>query len=123
MLTKRCNASAVGIRSHLVVAGGNEPGRFSVLPLDTVEIYDGHGWTVAESLPKPSYCMKSVLQGDAWYLMGGKEQGREVYHTSLNDLIATNSSNPATSIWRKLPKVPLENSRQIPSIGRIMFLH
>ena len=123
MLSKRCNASAVGIGSHRAVAGGNEPGRFSVLPLDMVEIYDSHGWTVAESLQKPSYCMNLVLQGDMWYLMGGKEQGREVYHTSLNDLIATTSSNPATSIWRKLPKVPLENSRQILSIGRIMFLH
>ena len=110
MPTKRCNASAVSIGNHLVVAGGHEPGRFSVIPLDTVEICDGHGWTVAESLPKPSYCMKSVLQGDTWYLMGGKEQGREVYHTSLNDLIATTSSNPATSVWRKLPKVPFENS-------------
>ena len=41
MKTKRCNASAVGIGSCLVVAGGQEPGRFSFLPphvFDTVEI-------------------------------------------------------------------------------------
>ena len=119
MPSKRCNASAVGIGSHRAVAGGNEPGRF----FDMVEIYDSHGWTVAESLQKPSYCMNLVLQGDMWYLMGGKEQGREVYHTSLSDLIATTSSNPATSVWRKLPKVPFKNSRQILSIGCIMFLH
>ena len=110
MPTKQCNASAVGIGSHLAVAGGHEPGRFSVLPLDMVEIYDGQEWTVAESLPKPSYCMKSVRKGDTWYLMGGKEQGREIYYASLNDLIATTNSNPATPVWKKLPEVPLENS-------------
>ena len=112
MPTKRCNASAVGTGSHLAVAGGNEPGT-NFHPshvFDTVEIYDGQEWKVTESLPKPSYRMKSVLQGDTWYLMGGKEQGREVYYTSLENLIATTSSNPATSVWKKLPDVHFENS-------------
>ena len=54
--------------------------------------------------------MKSVLQGDTRYLMGGKQQGREVYYVSLKDLIATTNSNPATPVWKKLPKVLLENS-------------
>ena len=109
MLTKRSNASAAGIGSHLAVAGGHGPRvRHHPIPLDTVEIFNSLEWRVAESLPKPSYRMKSVLQGDTWYLMGGKEQGREVYYTSLNDLIA--SSNPATSVWKKLPDVPFKNS-------------
>ena len=110
MPTKRINASAVGTGNHLAVAGGKKPVGFYPPPINTVEIYDGQGWKAAESLPKPSYRMKSVLQGDTWYLMGGKEQGREVYYASLNDLIATTSSNPATPVWKNLPKVPLENS-------------
>ena len=110
MPTKRSNASAIAIGSHLAVVGGHGPVRRDPSPLDTVEIYDGQEWKVAESLPKPSYCMKSVLQGDTWYLMGGKEQGREVYCASLNDLIATTNSRITTPVWKKLPDLPFENS-------------
>ena len=110
MPTKRSNASAIAIGSHLAVVGGHGPIRRDPIPLDTVEIYDGQEWKVAESLPKPSYRMKSVLQGDTWYLMGGKEQGREVYYASLNDLIATTNPGITTPVWKKLPDVPFENS-------------
>ena len=113
MPTKRCNASAVGIGSHLAVAGGNKPSSFRILPsdvFDTVEIYDGQEWKAAEPLPKPSFCMNSVLQGDTWYLMGGKGQGRAVYYVSLNDLIRTTNAENTTSVWKKLPDVPFENS-------------
>ena len=115
MPTKRSNASAIAIGSHLAVVGGHEPVRHHPyrVPLDTVEIYDGQEWKVAESLPKPSCGMKSVLQGDTWYLMGGKEQGRELYYASLNDLIATTNSqitSPVTPVWKNLPGVPFENS-------------
>ena len=108
MPTKRSNTSAIAIGSHLAVAGGHGPVRHYPIPIDTVEIYDGQEWKVANSLPKPCYRMKSVLQGDTWYLMGGKEQGREVYYASLNDLIATTNLGITTSVWKKLP-VPFEN--------------
>ena len=110
MPTKRYNASAVGTESLLAVAGGQEPIGFYPPPIDTVEIYDGLEWTVAESLPKPSYRMKSVLQGDTWYLMGGKQQGREIYYASLKDLIVATNSRITTPVWKKLPDVPFENS-------------
>ena len=110
MPTERCNASAAGIGRHLAVAGGQKPVGFHPPPIDTVEIYDGQEWKAAKSLPKPSYRMKSVLQGDTWYLIGGKEQGRDVYYTSLNDLIATSNPGITTSVWKKLPDVPFENS-------------
>ena len=110
MPTKRSNASAIAIGSHLAVVGGHGPVRHYPIPLDMVEIYDGQEWKVAESLPKPSYHMKSVLQGDTWYLMGGKEQGREVYYASLNDLIVTTNSRITTPVWKKLPDLAFENS-------------
>ena len=110
MPTERCNPSAAGIGSHLAVAGGHGPVRHYPIPLDTVEIFDNQEWRVAESLPKPSYRMKSVLQDNTWYLMGGRGQGREVYCTSLNDLIATPNPGITRSIWRKLPDVPFKNS-------------
>ena len=110
MPTERCNASAAGIGSHLAVAGGHGPVRHYPIPLDTVEIFDSQEWRVAESLPKPSYRMKSVLQDNTWYLMGGRGQGRAVYCTLLNDLIATPNPGITTSVWKKLPDVPFENS-------------
>ena len=113
MPTKRSNASAIGIGSHLAVAGGHEPARHYPIPLKTVEIYDGQQWKAAEFLPKPSYYMKSVLQGDTWYLMGGEKQDREVYCVSLNDLIATTNpqiTSPVTPVWKNLPAVPFKNS-------------
>ena len=105
MLTKRYDASAIGIGSHLAVAGGYG---YEFLPLDTVEIYDGHTWKVAQSLPKPSSHMKSVLQRDIWYLMGGDKHGKEVYYAQLKDLLATTASKPeiATPIWKRLPDIP-----------------
>ena len=124
MPTKRCNASAVGTGSHLAVAGGNEPGPnfHPSRVFDMVEIYDGQEWKVTKSLPKPSYRMKSVLQGDTWYLMGGEEQGREVYYTSLENLIATTSSNPATSVWKKIPDVPFEKSTPAVSMNELIAI-
>ena len=110
MPTKRFNTSAIGTGKHLAVAGGQEPVGFHPPPIDTVEIYDGQEWKAAESLPKPSYRMKSVLQGDMWYLMGGKEQGRDIYYTSLSDLIATSNPGITTPVWKELPDVPFENS-------------
>ena len=110
MPTKRINASAVGTGNHLAVAGGKEPVGFYPPPINTVEIYDGQEWKAAESLPKPSCRMKSVLQGDTWYLMGGKEQGQEVYYASLNRLIATTNPQITSPVWKKLPNVPFENS-------------
>ena len=109
MQTKRISASAAGTESHLAVAGGQKPVGFHPPPIDTVEIYDGQEWKVAESLPKPSYRMKSVLRRDTWYLMGGKEQGQEIYYASLNDLIATTNPRITTSAWKKLPDVHFEN--------------
>ena len=76
MPTERCNASAAGIESHLAVAGGHGPVRHYPIPLDMVEIFDSQEWRVAESLPNPSYRMKSVLQDNTWYLMGGRGQGQ-----------------------------------------------
>ena len=111
MQTKRSNTSAVSIGRHLVVAGGQElVGHYYPPPLDTVEIYDGHEWKAAESLPKPSYRMKSVLQGDTWYLMGGKEQGQEVYYASILYLIATTNPQITIPVWKNLPAVPFKNS-------------
>ena len=105
MPTKRWGASAVSIGDHLIVAGGvgNDFSR-----LNTVEVYNGHQWAAAESLPMVCCDMKSVVHEGNWYLIGGSGQDKEVFCASLDSLIAsTRSERTATSVWKRLPEVPL----------------
>ena len=115
MTTKRCYASAVSVGDHLIVAGGCVSSDFESLDgvvdmdaQDVVEVYNGHQWRQVQSLPKACSSMKSTfLEGD-WYLAGGMGQGCKVYHTSLESLIATSGEAVETSVWKKLPDVPLK---------------
>ena len=108
MTTKRYHASAVSVGDHLIVAGGQDGSH--VCPLDEVEMYDGHWWRKIESLPKACWWMTSTLHEGNWYLAGGRGQSNEVYQTSLESLIATSEGAGQTSVWKKLPDVPLEHS-------------
>ena len=108
MATKRYKASAVSVGDHLIVAGGH--GGSHVCPLDEVEMYDGHRWRKAQSLPRACMWMKSTLHEGNWYLAGGIGQGSEVYQTTLESLIATSEGDRQTSVWKKLPDAPLELS-------------
>ena len=112
MLTKCYGASAVSTGNHLIVAGGLSDED----PLDIVQVYNGHEWMRAQSLPKACYFIKCALDKDKkWYLAGGVGQGRDVYHTSLESLIATTNLKDIKQIsaWQKLPNVPLLKSTLI----------
>ena len=120
MMTKRCQASAVSVGDHLIVAGGCGGSEFD--PLDSVEMYDGCRWRKIQSLPRACSGMKSTLHERNWYLAGGVEQDSRVYYTSLVSLIGTAHSN-VTPVWRELPGTPLESStpavlrNQLISVG------
>ena len=81
MLTARSGASAIGKENDLIVAGGfNEYGKTNV-----VEMYRSseNKWEAVQSLPKPCYRMKSIVNNDIWYLCGGTGQGGEVYQAAI----------------------------------------
>ena len=105
MTTKRQCASAVEFADNIIVAGGWD-GKWE--SIDIVEVYNGHHWTKAQCLPKPSYHMKSTVLNGHWYLMGGMGQGKEVYYASLDSLVAScqPSEKPLPSVWKRLPDVP-----------------
>ena len=107
MTTGRSRATAVSVDHYLIVAGGLDD---ELDPLDVVEVYDGHYWRKAQSIPKPSCSMKSCLFKGIWYLAGGEEQGKEVIYSRLSSLIATTSLETVRqiSVWKKLASVPLE---------------
>ena len=114
MTTGRSRATAVSVDHYLIVAGGLDD---ELDPLDVVEVYDGHRWRKAQSLPKAMCSMKSGVFEGIWYLGGGDEQEREIIYTSLYSLIlaATTSSEIArqTSVWRELANVPFEWSTPV----------
>ena len=109
MRTKRQHASAVEFAGNILVAGGkDDKGRYT----NIVEVYNGHHWAKAQCLPKACYDMKSTVLNGHWYLMGGERQGKEVYYASLDSLVASclPSKKPLSSVWKRLPHVPIECS-------------
>ena len=107
MTTKRHSASAVEFTDNIIVAGGQDYDRSNI-----VEVYNGHHWAKAQCLPKPDYNMKSTVLNGHWYLMGGWEQGKEVYYASLDLLVAScqPSEKPLPSVWKRLPDFPHKRS-------------
>ena len=104
MPTPRRWASAVSAENRLVVAGGLDD---RLLNVDVVEVYDGQKWSAACPLPTACHSMKSTLyDGNYWYLLGGYGQSRDVFCTSLEDLVTTVQG----TAWNSLPSVPLELS-------------
>ena len=103
--TKRHSASAVEFAGNILVAGGKD---IKERDTNTVEVYNGHHWAKAQCLPKPCNHIKSTVLNGYWYLMGGWEQGKEVYYASLDSLIAScqPSEKPLPSVWKGLPDVP-----------------
>ena len=59
--------------------------------------------------------MKSALHKGNWYLVGGVDQYREVFYTSLKSLIATTQSAGAehASVWNALPHLPFPFSSPV----------
>ena len=105
MTTKQHSASAVEFAGNIFVAGGYDVvGRRT----DIVEVYNGHHWTKTQCLPKRNCDMKSTVLNGHWYLMGGVEQGKEIYYASLDSLVAScqPSEKPLPSVWKRLPDAP-----------------
>ena len=105
MTIKRYRASSVEFADIILVAGGEDDNWRN----NVVEVYNGHHWAKAQCLPIPCYEMKSSVLNGHWYLMGGPEQGKEVYYISLDSLVA--SCRPSEKpVWKRLPDVPHSHS-------------
>ena len=101
MTVRRSWASAVEYSNNVIVAGGcDDQGR----GIDIVEVYNGHHWTKAQSLPIACRQMNPAILNGHWYLAGGVGQGKEVYYASLESLIAScqPSGRHLPSVWSRL---------------------
>ena len=109
MNTERCATSAVSHGQYLIVAGGY----INVGMCDLVEVFNGQQWTFVSSLPGCGVEMKSVVLEDKWYLVGGREQGSNVYFATFESLKHEShygSTSGNVSTWKKLPQLLYERS-------------
>ena len=146
----RMGASATSIASHLLFAGGWDNTRNRV---STVEVYDKHKrqWFKAQPLPKlAAECKTALVDNDVWFFMGGANQEKAVFYTSIQAIIkqavpavierphqetvedgenesADRENHQGDQLWKMLPDVPHEFScaailgGALVSIGGIGF--
>ena len=102
MTVRRRWASAVEYSNNIIVAGGRND---QDIHIDIVEVYNGHNWAKAQSLPIACSKMNSAILNGHWYLAGGEGQGEKVYYASLESLIA--SCQPGgRQLWHRLADAP-----------------
>lgn len=86
MPTARAGCVAASLPFNMVVAGGFTGDRDRV---KTVEVFDRRSkmWYQAPCLPRPCAELKAaVAHGNQWYLLGGSNQYKQVFTTSLQQL-------------------------------------
>ena len=123
MPTPRGDATAVGYKQWLIVAGGFD-GRNA---LDTVEMFDSgtQTWSMVDPLPAACLSIQSALHQykggcDTWYLLGkasGLGDNRLAFCTSLASLT---QSHCGARVWRELPKPPLSCSGVVSIHGYLL---
>ena len=106
MNRKRCATSAVSHGLFLIVAGGYIDSGMS----DIVEVFTGQQWVFVSSLPGCGVEMKSVVLDGKWFLVGGREQGRNAYYATFESLTLEALHQSKGEVWRKLPQLPYERS-------------
>ena len=106
MPTYRSCASALNFDEHLLVAGGLDE---QEIECNTVEVFSNHCWKTVQGLPRPSYWMRSTVCNERWYLMGGLEQDKEVFHASITQLLSSSLENKLP-VWSKTVDTPLCDS-------------
>ena len=115
----RSSSTAVSFNNHIIVAGGcDDKERIS-----SVEVLDvaSRRWHIAQSLPNPRSSLKSILIGNALYLMGGVDHAgatKTVHHVDLNAKALSNLDTP--TLWQTLQELPLKFSAPL-SIGRSLL--
>ena len=101
---ERSNAVAVGIKEHLIVAGGLNNDMEGV---SEVEVFNGDHWASAPCLPRACYYVRSALLDRNWYLMGVVGLDAEVYYASVDLLIKkAGLGDSSTTTWNHLARVP-----------------
>ena len=97
----RRNASAVEYSNNILVAGGYGD---SLKDITSVEVYNGHHWVRAQSLPRVCFGQSAIVNGH-WYLKG-YTCSQNFYYASVDSLICQPSQGNQCSLWKKLAANP-----------------
>ena len=106
MPTARCNATAVGYHSSLIVVGGTMITESGLSILSIAELFDPktESWYKCNNLPSPSRQLKSTILNNILYLLGGSDENGDasprVYSVFL-DTLSTHQLN-----WQTVPNTP-----------------
>jgi len=106
MPTARCNSTAVGYHSMLIIIGGQMKVEDEWTIVSTTEILDTTNgcWYTCNNLPSPHRQLKATIMNDKLYLLGGYDKdmnsSTKVFVASLNDL-STHQLN-----WQSAPSTP-----------------
>ena len=105
MTTARCNVTAVGYHSMLIVVGGVMKVESNWTVVSTTELLDTTNgcWYTCNNLPSPHQQMKAAIMNDKLYLLGGfdkDDSSPQVFVASL-DTLSTHQLN-----WQSAPNTP-----------------
>jgi hypothetical protein len=122
MPTKRCSATAVCIKSVLIVAGGYS----HQCPVEVMNV-ESRQWSTAASIPveRLLVCASGVVCGDQLYVLGGNES-KLVYSCSLTDLLQSRQSESQaaprlqSNVWRKHADLPFYRSTCVSLSGHLV---
>ena len=97
---------AVGFGDYLIVSGSVQDKGSTAM-----SVFNGQNWLSAQAVPEELFGTYSAVNGDDWYLTGGKV----VYRTSLKSLVASAVSPAAaaaaqSAVWERLPDTPHRDS-------------
>ena len=117
MPTARCNATAVGYHSMLIVVGGVIKMEGKWTRLSTTELLDTTNgcWYTCNNLPSSHQQMKAVIMNDKLYLLGGVDKdfklSPQVFVASLDNLSThqLNWQSAANTPWCLSAPVVLYN--------------
>ena len=136
MPIERYFVSAVCTRTDLIVAGGTGKGIKMLTAVEVLNIKN-HQWSTAVDLPESLQYHSVTVCGDQLYMLGGAHEyvsTNSVYTCSVSALLQTctrrslvvtlqcalSLSNSNSSVWSKLPDLPVKESTCVTFCGQLL---
>ena len=118
MQARRRNPATCSTPTHLVVAGGRQTPRISLMTVEILNI-DTLQWSTATSLPGETRYPQMARCNDCFYFADDKSN---IFFCSVKDLIKSTNSSDGASVWTRLASIPREDSSLASLNGRMLAI-